>query len=62
VETPPMWISPSVGLYTPVSMLKIVVFPAPLGPMRPSSSSGRTSTLKLETAVRPPKRMVTPFA
>ena len=29
---------PSVGAYTPVSRLKTVVLPAPLGPMSPASS------------------------
>src|SRR5438477_6745315 len=40
-------------------MLKIVVLPAPFGPMRPTSSCGSIVKLKSETAVRPPNRMVT---
>src|SRR3954454_1534952 len=40
-------------------MLKIVVLPAPFGPIRPASSCGSIERLKSETAVRPPKRMVT---
>src|SRR6266540_3896576 len=40
-------------------MLKIVVFPAPFGPMRPTSSCPSIDRLKSETAVRPPNRIVT---
>src|SRR5437899_10828471 len=43
-------------------MLKIVVFPAPFGPINPTSSCGSTVRLKSATAVRPPKRIVTPRA
>src|ERR1043165_6272543 len=43
-------------------MLKIVVFPAPFGPIRPTSSCGSMARLKSVTAVRPPKRIVTPRA
>src|SRR4029077_15527005 len=57
-----MKISPSVGLYTPVSMLKIVVLPAPFGPISPTSSCGSMVRLKSETAVSPPNRIVTCFA
>src|SRR5919108_4674530 len=39
--------------------LNSVVLPAPLGPMMPSRSPGRTSRLTARTAVRPPKRLVT---
>ncbi len=40
-------------------MLKIVVLPAPLGPMSPTNSCGSSVRLKSETAVRPPNRIVT---
>src|SRR5437762_3164044 len=43
-------------------MLKIVVFPAPFGPINPASSCCSTARLKSATAVRPPKRIVTPRA
>src|ERR1051325_952007 len=43
-------------------MLKIVVLPAPFGPIRPTSSCCSIVRLKSATAVRPPKRMVTPRA
>ena len=33
MSSPSKVIRPAVGLYTPVSMLKKVVFPAPFGPM-----------------------------
>ena len=41
--------------------LNAVVFPAPFGPMRPTSSPGCITRLKSESALRPPNRMVTPF-
>ena len=53
---------PSVGMYMPVRQLKKVVFPAPLGPMRPTISPSCTFMLTSSTAVRPPKRIVTPLA
>ncbi len=53
---------PSVGTYRPVRQLKKVVLPAPLGPMRPTISPELTVRSTLRTAVRPPKRMVTPLA
>src|SRR5206468_1126096 len=40
--------------------LKSVVLPAPFGPMIPRRSPRRTSRLTARTAVRPPKRFVTP--
>src|SRR5689334_14749054 len=40
----------------------MVVFPAPFGPMSPTSSCGRICRLKLSTAVNPPKRIVTLLA
>lgn len=42
--------------------LKKVVFPAPLGPMRPTISPLLTVRSTPRTAVSPPKRMVTPLA
>src|SRR2546428_5051349 len=43
-------------------MLKIVVLPAPFGPINPTSSCGSMARLKSETAVRPPNRIVTCLA
>src|SRR5262245_51951951 len=40
--------------------LKTVVFPAPLGPIRPYSCPGSTRKDTSLTAIRPPKRIVTP--
>src|SRR5690242_21268700 len=40
--------------------LKAVVFPAPFGPMRPTISRSPTAMARSATAVRPPKRIVTP--
>src|SRR3954467_8097525 len=39
--------------------LKIVVLPAPLGPMSPTISNSPTLTLTSRSAWRPPKRMLT---
>jgi len=52
--------SPSVGREIPVSMLKMVVLPAPLGPIRPTISPSSRWRLKSETALRPPKEMERP--
>src|SRR5258705_8013475 len=49
---------PSVGGISVVSILTIVVLPAPLGPSSPKTSPRRTSKLTLSTAVNPPKRLV----
>src|SRR3954454_11347611 len=40
--------------------LKIVVLPAPLGPIRPTISNSPTRTLTSRSACSPPKRMDTP--
>ncbi|CAM5688113.1 hypothetical protein SGLAM104S_03389 [Streptomyces glaucescens] len=53
---------PRVGTYRPVRQLKKVVFPAPLGPMRPTISPVFTVRSTPRTAVRPLKRIVTPLA
>ena len=37
-----------------------VLLPDPLGPIRPSRSPGRTIRSTLSSAVKPPKRLVTP--
>ena len=57
VETPSRRMEPRVGLYTLVSRLKIVVLPAPFGPIRPVISVRPMARLKSATAVRPPKSM-----
>src|ERR1700688_97223 len=49
---------PSVGGISVVSILTIVVLPAPLGPSSPKTSPRRTSKLTLSTAVKAPKRLV----
>jgi hypothetical protein len=45
----------------PVTVLKTVVLPAPLGPMTEKTWPFSTEKSTLLTAVRPPKRMVSPF-
>src|SRR5512133_103601 len=55
-------ISPSLGWYTPETILMKVDLPAPLSPIRPITWPGKTSMLTSLTAVKPPKRLVRFFA
>src|SRR5436190_17271935 len=48
---------PAVGLYTPVSMLKNVVFPAPFGPIRLTIAPCGTVNETSSTATRPPNSL-----
>src|SRR5438067_2234546 len=48
--------APAVGATMPLMALKKVVLPAPFGPIRPTSSDAPISTLRLDSAVRPPNR------
>lgn len=41
-EAPPTEIVPESGSKTPITILMVVVLPAPLGPKRPTISPGRT--------------------
>src|SRR5688572_5316699 len=52
--------SPSLGASSPVSILMVVVLPAPLGPRNPKISPARTSNVTASTAVKSPKRRVRP--
>src|SRR6185312_7901235 len=52
-----MW--PLSGTMLPATMLKRVDLPAPLGPISPVTEPRATFSEQLETAVRPPKRLVT---
>ena len=51
---------PEVGCNTPVRQLKKVLLPAPFGPMIARISPRLTSKFTLLSAVRPPKRIVSP--
>ena len=51
---------PAFDFMCPLMILNSVVLPAPLGPIRPTISPGRTSKLTLLTATRPPKRRTRP--
>src|SRR5580700_1880266 len=53
-------IEPAVGANVPESMLKIVLLPEPLGPIRPRISPSATPNETLLTAVNPPKRLQRP--
>ena len=52
-------IRPEVGLYSPVSMLKSVVLPAPFGPMTETIERSGTSSDTSATAVSPPNTLTT---
>src|SRR5258706_15256995 len=43
-------------------MLNVVLLPAPLGPMTPRISFSRTSKSRLDTASRPPNRLLRPLS
>ena len=51
---------PAFGVSAPASMLKIVLLPEPLGPIRPRISPGSTRNDTLLTAMKPPNRFVSP--
>ena len=53
-------IDPAVGFSVPETMLKMVLLPDPFGPMRPRISPFATSKDTSFTAVKPPKRFVSP--
>ena len=52
--------SPAVGRSIPMTLFMAVDLPEPFGPIRPKISPGRRSKLRFLTAVRPPKRLVSP--
>src|SRR5260370_22911469 len=60
ISCPWTLIEPAVGGNGPESMLKIVLLPEPLGPIRPRISPGSTLNETLLTAVKPPKRLTKP--
>ena len=59
MSLPPKEMRPPVGLYSPVSMLKKVVLPAPLGPMIETIERGGMEKSTSLTATRPPKALTT---
>src|SRR6266581_7998246 len=61
ISRPANKIDPEVGASVPESMLKIVLLPEPLGPIRPRISPCSTRNDTLLTAVKPPKRFTNPF-
>src|SRR4051794_29312743 len=58
MSCPSKTIRPASGRYTPLIRLNTVDLPAPLGPMRPRISPSSTLNVRLETASRPPKRLL----
>src|SRR5207302_5768035 len=61
ISAPSNRIDPAVGTSVPDSMLKIVLLPEPLGPIRPRISPCSTLNDTLLTAVKPPKRFTRPW-
>src|SRR5262249_2713330 len=60
ISSPLRRIRPEVGRSTPVTQLKNVLLPAPLGPMIARTCPRGTEMLTALTAVSPPKRIVRP--
>src|SRR5262245_33932962 len=60
MSVPSKAIRPAVGRTRPEIMLKVVVLPAPLGPIIEVISPRARARDTCETATRPPKRMVIP--
>ena len=56
----PRTMRPASGMRKPETMSRIVVLPAPFGPMRPTISPSRTVRVASSTARMPPKRFTTP--
>src|SRR5579883_1721148 len=55
-------IAPAVGCMSPARQLKSVLFPAPLGPIRPSASCSARARSAPSTARKLPKAFTTPRA
>src|SRR5437667_7235797 len=60
ISSPRKRMEPAVGGSAPDTQLKSVVFPEPLGPIKPRISPSRTSKDTWLSAVNPPKRLVIP--
>src|SRR3954453_7205060 len=58
MSCPSKTMRPAAGRYTPLIRLNTVDLPAPLGPIRPRISPSSTLNVRLETASRPPKRLL----
>src|SRR3954470_18369664 len=61
ISEPSNRIEPDVGASVPESILKIVLLPEPLGPIRPRISPWPTLNDTLLTAVKPPNRFTSPL-
>src|SRR3954471_22206388 len=60
ISVPPNFIDPADGGKAPDRILKIVLLPEPFGPIRPRISPRSTLNDTLLTAVKPPKRFISP--
>src|SRR5262249_31755265 len=61
ISRPSNLIEPALGASVPESMLKMVLWPERLGPIRPTISPFSTPNDTPLTAVKPPKRLVRPW-
>src|SRR5579872_2022109 len=61
ISFPSKMIDPALGTSVPESMLKIVLFPEPFGPISPRISPRASLNDTLLTAVKPPKRFTNPL-
>src|SRR5205809_3299607 len=61
MSRPSKTIRPSSAWSEPDTQLMSVVLPEPLGPIRPKRSPGFTCSVTRLSAVKPPKRLTTPF-
>src|SRR5207248_9480778 len=62
IDSPSSTIVPLSGRWTPVNRLKMVVLPAPLGPIKPTSSPQPTARSTSSTARTPPNAFDNPRA
>ena len=62
ISKPATLAEPSLGAIRQDRSLTVVVFPEPFGPRRPKISPGSTLKLNRSTAVRAPKRLLSPSA
>src|SRR5579871_1470529 len=60
ISSPPNTTAPLFGRKAPEMQLTSVVFPDPLGPIRPKRSPFRISTLMFSSATNPPKVLLKP--
>src|SRR5215468_3760328 len=58
ISSPRNRIDPALGAHAPAIMLNVVLLPEPFGPIKPRISPSATAKPTFDTAVKPPKRLV----